>query len=72
MIEPLSPALLPGGWALWAYPVSDDSPYRYRHVEIWRHEWATPRCVNPWSLPSQMNIVDLYWRPLRADAEDGH
>lgn len=63
----MTPALLPGGWALWAYPVADDSPYLYSHVEIWRQEWATPRAVSPWNLPPQMNVVDLYWRPLPDD-----
>ena len=62
-----TPALLPGGWSLWAYPVVDDSPYLHRHVEIWRHEWPTPHVCNPWSLPAQMNIVDLYWRPVQED-----
>ena len=60
-------ALLPGGWSLWAYPVTHDSPYHYRAVEVWRAEWDSPRVVNPWSLPLQMNVVDLYWRPLRED-----
>ena len=63
----MTPSMRSGGWSLWAYAASDDSPYCYRTVEIWRHEWAEPRCVTPWNLPPQMNVVDLYWRPLRQD-----
>lgn len=55
------------GWALWAYAPGDASPYLYRQVELMRQEWATPCCVNPWNLPPQMNVADLYWRPLRED-----
>jgi hypothetical protein len=66
----LPPAVLPGGWSLWAFPVVDDSPYRYRHVEIWRQEWPEPCCVTPWSLPRQLHVEGLYWRPPAQDDEE--
>jgi hypothetical protein len=60
------------GWWPWIpYDARDiaQSPYGYRQVEIARPDFQTPQVVAPRSLHPTINVVDLWWRPLPADAD---
>jgi hypothetical protein len=56
------------GWYPWL-PLTriehGHTPYNYEMVEICRADFDAPQVVAPRSLHPTMNVVDLWWRPVR-------
>ena len=58
-------------YRLWAYATPEESPYLYDQVELMREDWETPSLAYPRLLDPQMNVCDLWWRPVNDDHRNG-
>lgn len=59
------------GFLPWIMEPSDTNPYRHERVQIMRQEWSEPQTVRVLDLPPEMNVADLWWKPVDVNLTTG-
>ncbi len=66
----------PPGFVRWYCPygshLQGPNPDQYMFVELWREGHTATCVVDPKKLSPIMNVVGLYWRPVKGMSEEEH